>query len=844
MCPEILGRASAHASGLTEACARLKEVRETYKDLRLDRFQREAMEAIDRSENVIVAAPTGAGKTLIAEYVLEQVIKSGKRAIYTAPIKALSNQKYRDLVEQYPGKVGISTGDVSIDPNSPIVIMTTEIFRNTIFDDPERAADVAWVIFDEVHYLDDPDRGTVWEESLIFAPPSVRVLALSATVSNLEEFAEWVREVRNTPTTVVLETERPVPLTVFVRSTEGEVCPLAQVGSLRLNKNAFSRGMAARKRNVRRYYASANVKMVKEIAQRKQLPLLFFLYSRAACSALAEAVSDMDFLPNRQAKQAAEEEFKRLAASFELDTTDSDTAALLRLAGKGIAYHHAGILPPLKEVIERMFCAGHVRLLCCTETFALGVNMPARSVAFEGIRKWNGVARVPLKTREYQQMAGRAGRRGIDSKGSVYLTFDPFSDDPDLVTSMVKGKVEPVESQFNLSYGTLLNLYARLGDGIYTACERSFSNFKALRSAEKPDRTEKRRRGKREHERKRERKGSSESGRWREGRHGRNHGKGRRGRRDRKEPQAPKPVAGPQRFKNVVQQVRIKLGILAELGCLDSDNQVTDQGRFAMQVFGHEMVVTELVWSGVLERISPTQIAVLAAAIVHESRPNVFYGGPSPKKVMGKDALKLANRVVGRLTELEEDRGVRQPSKLLDWSLSGTVSAWADGVDFTDLREYSDASDGDVVRVLRQAIQVLRLCVSPLRAMDRHSEAGKVKAAKDLLKRGLVDAEWQLRRAGDAEDDEEAAEELADEERDETVEVKALPAETVEVKALPDTAELDADAAFSEGLIDEEREETVEVNALPAETVEVEALPEGPGKAELDADAAFSEGLL
>ncbi len=755
------------------------------------------MDAIDRSENVIVAAPTGAGKTLIAEYVLERVIREGKRAIYTAPIKALSNQKYRDLSEQYPGKVGISTGDVSIDPNSPIVIMTTEIFRNTIFDDPERAAEISWVIFDEVHYLDDPDRGTVWEESVIFAPPSVRVLALSATVSNLDEFAEWVREVRDSPTTVVLETKRPVPLTVFVRSTEGEVRPLHQVASLRLSKNAYSRGMAVRKRNVRRYYESANVKLVKEIAQRKQLPLLFFLYSRAACSALAEAVSDMDFLPNAQAKKAADAEFRRLANSFELDTTDSDTGALLKLASKGIAYHHAGILPPLKEVIERMFCAGHVRLLCCTETFALGVNMPARSVAFEGVRKWNGVARVPLKTREYQQMAGRAGRRGIDSKGSVYLTFDPFNDDPNIVTSMVNGRVEPVESQFNLSYGTLLNLYARLGEGIYTACERSFSNFKAQRAEEKPDRQEKRRRGKREHERKRERKGSNESGRWREGRHGRNHGKGRRGRREHKDRKEPTPVVrGPMRYKNVVQQVRIKLGILAELGCLDSANQVTDQGRFAMQVFGHEMVVTELVWSGVLDRISPTQIAVLAAAIVHESRPNVFYGGPSPKKIMGKESHKLANRVVARLVELEEDRGVRQASKLLDWSLSGTVAAWAEGVEFTDLREFSDASDGDVVRVLRQAIQVLRLCVSPLRAMDRHKEAGKVKAARDLLKRGLVDAEWQLRRATDVEEAE-----LAEEERDETVEVEAIPEETVEVEALPETPELDADAAFSEGLL-------------------------------------------
>ncbi|MBL4846086.1 MAG: DEAD/DEAH box helicase [Planctomycetes bacterium] len=200
-------------------------MRETYRGLALDRFQQEALEGIARDEDVIVAAPTGSGKTLIAYYAIERALAAGKRAVYTAPIKALSNQKYRDLSEAYPGKVGISTGDVSIDAHAPIVVMTTEIFRNTIFDSPERTAEIGWVIFDEVHYLDDPDRGTVWEESLIFAPPSVRVLALSATVSNLQEFGDWLREVRDHPVRSSSRPSVPCRLRSTPRRLRGKFVP-------------------------------------------------------------------------------------------------------------------------------------------------------------------------------------------------------------------------------------------------------------------------------------------------------------------------------------------------------------------------------------------------------------------------------------------------------------------------------------------------------------------------------------------------------------------------------------------------------------------------------------------
>lgn len=797
-------------------------MRETFRGLKLDRFQQEALDGIARDENVIVAAPTGAGKTLIAHYAIERALAEGRRAVYTAPIKALSNQKYRDLSEAYPGQVGISTGDISIDANAPVVVMTTEIFRNTIFDAPERVAEIAWVIFDEVHYLDDPDRGTVWEESLIFAPPSVRILALSATVSNLDEFADWMREVRNHPVRVTLEKTRPVPLEVFVSSTEGRIRPLARVDELRMSEREMRSRFRKRSKDLRRYYEQSQLDLVHEIAGRGELPLLFFLFSRAGCERLAAAVASREDLQSSGAAgKAARDELFRLADAFSLDLADPDLKNLVGMVERGVAYHHAGVIPALKEVVERLFGAGHIKLLCATETFALGVNMPARSVAFEGVMRWNGKARVPLMTRQYQQMAGRAGRRGIDESGSVYLTYDPFRDETRTVTAIVNGIVEPVRSQFDLSYGTLLNLYRRLGDELFAACEKSFANFSARRGGARPAgeesprddsaqgapgsdpapgsgesgaasaragsaqaggtvrrRASRDKRGSSVYERAREHSegesldrvegdrvegdrsegGRSEGGRRGRDRRGKNGRGSRRGRRERQEQRGGPGAAGSRdqrrrrdRYESVVEQVRRKIGVLTELGYIDSKGQITRQGRFAMQVFGHELELSEIVFSRALEGLSAEQIAVVAASIVFESRSGVFYGGPEPQRVVGKQTHRLADKAVAGLVRLEEERGIKQGCKRLDWSLSGAVWAWVQGAEFSELRELSDASDGDVVRSLRQTIQILRLAVEPLRKMGEEALAEKFRAAQGLLKRDLVDAEWQLRRAAELE---------------------------------------------------------------------------------------------
>jgi len=430
----------------------------TFKGHSLYPFQEKAVEAIDRGESVIVAAPTGAGKTLIAEYAIERALETGRRIVYTSPIKALSNQKYRDFSAGYPDQVGIMTGDVTMNPGASILIMTTEIFRNTLFEDPRRLKGIEYVIFDEIHYLDDWDRGTVWEESLIFAPKEIGVIALSATISNLEEFAGWIHRIRETPLELVKMTKRPVPLVHHLYTAEFGIQELNRL------KGALRRPPRGRRRRF---------DILDHLERETLLPALYFCFSRRACERRARENIHRDLLSGEEHRRVREL-FRELCETFQV-THFRQIGRLRRLVERGIAYHHAGMLPTFKEIIERLFTSGLLKLLFTTETFALGVNMPARSVVFESLRKFNGVGFVPLPTLDYYQMAGRAGRQGIDTRGNVFagvnLKFDRF----EAIRETIHGKIEPVESRFNLAYSTLLNLYERLGDKIVVACERSFA---------------------------------------------------------------------------------------------------------------------------------------------------------------------------------------------------------------------------------------------------------------------------------------------------------------------------------------------------------------------------------
>ncbi|HIE26756.1 TPA: DEAD/DEAH box helicase [Candidatus Poribacteria bacterium] len=470
-----------------------------YKGYELDRFQEEAIDSITQGHSVIVAAPTGAGKTVIAEYAVEKCIEQNKRIIYTAPIKALSNQKYRDFYKDYGDLIGIMTGDVVLNPFASVLIMTTEIFRNTIFDDITRLLDVEYVIFDEIHYINDIERGTVWEESIIFAPQNIKFVCLSATMPNLRQFAEWMQSVRDCHIDIVEETERPVPL-IHKLYLEGY-----GIGSLSDLKAVYQFEQQSKFwdiwdedewwREFEDEYEPQKPKeldwekltivktdLINYIRKNRQLPCLHFCFSRKGCEENAFLHASRN--GSRTARPFLDEARKRKILALYDDLcqryqihNDPNIEEFRQLVANGVAYHHAGMLPTLKEVVERLFTSGLLQLLFTTETFAVGINMPACSVVFESLEKFDGENFRYLKTREYHQMSGRAGRRGIDTVGYVYARVNPRFADCDEVERIVEGEVEPIESQFNLSYASLLNLYAKYGEDIYDVCSMSLNNY-------------------------------------------------------------------------------------------------------------------------------------------------------------------------------------------------------------------------------------------------------------------------------------------------------------------------------------------------------------------------------
>ena len=430
-----------------------------------DRFQQEAIDYINQGFSVIVSAPTGAGKTAIAEHVITESLRSQTGVVYTAPIKALSNQKFRDFQQQFPDQIGILTGDVSINPAAPVLIMTTEIFRNKILDEPHSLEKYRWIIFDEVHYIDNPERGTVWEESLIFLPKHMQVLALSATIPNIKEFAEWLERIHGKPIKMVIEEKRPVPLHFFFQCAN-EVAD---------NINQFKRARHAKPNKIHTLFDY--------IRRKDGLPAIYFVFGRRRAEELARELQGFNFLSRDEEVQITCL-FHSLLERFDLKNERS-AAELLPLVRKGIAYHHAGMLPTLKEVIERLFTSRLLKIIFTTETFALGINMPSRTVIFDELRKYYGRYVRNLKTRDFYQMAGRAGRRGIDQEGFVYCRVNPRRISPEEVRRIIYNPPEEVRSQLNNAYATILNLYEKHKEEIYKIYPLSLHYFQSRRHEQK-----------------------------------------------------------------------------------------------------------------------------------------------------------------------------------------------------------------------------------------------------------------------------------------------------------------------------------------------------------------------
>ncbi|MFL5762097.1 MAG: DEAD/DEAH box helicase [Thermomicrobiales bacterium] len=437
----------------------------------LDEFQRDAIRTLIHGDSVLLAAPTGTGKTVVAEFAVYEAFKRTGRVLYTTPIKALSNQKFRDLRAIYGDEVGLLTGDVSENRDARIVVMTTEVLRNMLLQTPWDLDLVDSVIFDEIHFLADPERGTTWEESIILCPEHIQLICLSATVSNADEIASWISRTHR-PIRLITHTERAVPLSLYYfidgklhQTVDHEgvlVRDFPHTGG-ELRRQAGRSGPHGRRISER---DSGDMdepqprEIVDALAAKDLLPAIYFLFSRNDCQAYAERLAIMR--PHLITEsQAALIEFtlqNYLAALRPEDRQLDQVQLITALARKGIGFHHAGLLPVLKQLVEVLFSRGLMQVVFATDTLALGVNMPARSVVVGRMTKWDGRRRRPLIPNEFQQMAGRAGRRGMDAFGHVIVPYSPWISFREMLETAT-GPLLPVRSAFAVRYNTVLNLW-------------------------------------------------------------------------------------------------------------------------------------------------------------------------------------------------------------------------------------------------------------------------------------------------------------------------------------------------------------------------------------------------
>eukprot|EP00741_Cyanophora_paradoxa_P014004 tig00020723_g13518.t1 len=458
----------------------------------VDAFQIESIKCLERGESVLVSAHTSAGKTVVAQYAVAMSLRAKQRVIYTSPIKALSNQKYRELFEEFQD-VGLMTGDVTINPNAGCLVMTTEILRSMLYRGSEVMREVAWIIFDEIHYMRDRERGVVWEESIILVPDKVRFVFLSATIPNAKEFADWIAKVHYQPCHVVYTDYRPTPLQHYIFPAGGDGLFLVVDEKSNFREDNFQKALASlqepsqkpgfkkgRKGGGPGPSGSDIYKIVKMIMERSYQPVIVFSFSKKECEALALQMAKLDF-NDEDEKKLVETVFNNAIDSLsEDDKHIPQVEHILPLLKRGIGIHHSGLLPILKEVIEILFQEGLLKALFATETFSIGLNMPAKTVVFTSVRKFDGENFRWVSGGEYIQMSGRAGRRGLDDRGIVILMVDEKME-PAVAKGMLMGQADPLTSSFHLGYNMLLNLMrVEEADPDYVI-RRSFGQFQSDR---------------------------------------------------------------------------------------------------------------------------------------------------------------------------------------------------------------------------------------------------------------------------------------------------------------------------------------------------------------------------
>jgi len=531
-----------------------------FKGFTLDNFQVDSINAIERNESVVVSAPTGSGKTLIADYIIDKYLKTDKRIIYTAPIKALSNQKYKDFCRDYgEDKVGIMTGDIVINPQAQVVIMTTEIYRNMVMTGDVSIENISYVIFDEIHFINDIERGVIWEESIIFSLLSVRFLCLSATIPNAEEFSQWIRKIKKHDVSTITHDIRNVPLHKYFFDTDLGITSLSEINDI-LDVPDYT-SMMRRRRSVHRrarVKPPFHVDLIRDITDKT--PILFFCFSRANCEKNALDISQKNLFKGKlEIIQILQKHLRKAPP----DISKLHSTQLLRtVLPKGIGFHHAGLLPVMKEMVEELFSKGLLSVLYTTETFAVGINMPAKTVCFESLRKFDGIGFRLLHSKEFFQIAGRAGRRGIDKEGYVYVMLNRNMLDCQKVSRLTSKDVEPIRSQFRLTVNAVLNLIKlHTSEEINVILSQSFFEFQ------------------------------------------KQHLK----------------ISIRKRYENLVRK-------LQKLGFVTKENELTEKGDFASKIFCDELLFSEIFATNFWKDLNEYQILLIIACLAYEDKDRVqFY---------------------------------------------------------------------------------------------------------------------------------------------------------------------------------------------------------------------------
>lgn len=715
-----------------------------YQGLKLDEFQIKALEAINEGYSVIVSAPTGTGKTLVADYLVDKSIREGKRIIYTAPIKALSNQKFKDFTQQFgPDTVGIMTGDVVVNPAAPLLIMTTEILRNQVITNDEELNLVSYVIFDEIHWLNDEDRGTVWEESIILAPPHIKILGLSATIANALELANWIEAIRNEKVVLIEEHKRIVPLEYFYFTQETGFLGYDELLRFYYHKLKHVDKTSS---NSPLFNPTTHLDLVKSI-EKSYLPALYFVFSRKQCSDKAlELAYKKNYLTPAESTKVNDIFLEQFG---EEDTWSPSTRRLFRVCRKGIAYHHAGLLPLQKSVVEDLFLSRMISVLYCTETFSVGINYPVKSVCFDSLNKYDGRHFRPLANHEFFQMSGRAGRRGIDDKGYSFAVVDLNYFDKEPPVKFDIERLEPLTSQFRLSYNTVLNLLATLTkEQIEIYFNKSFAAHSYVVIAQKVEEDIKvlseESAGAKEHlcehvgsyqcpinyypkqkELERVRKAYNKlDPRRRNKIYGRQmHRKIRKWEKILRNP--PSKCAQKQnelcrisseKWRKLEEQIAglrnqlsslpdyhtfnnefiRKKAHLEQMGYIENDTLLA-RGELARHIYVQELLVTELIYSGILEQIDDDQLNALISCIDYESKRNDFFHRTDQLD------LSAAKPILAYIQSISGPEAVR-----FDARPAIIAYFWSKGSPFSDIQQLCTLDEGDIIAVFRRTIDLLR----------------------------------------------------------------------------------------------------------------------------------------